>query len=102
MSWSVFGVFVLLGTWGFTQSFFAGAAILLLCSGLQLAIFCIRRLRRKSALPIRSAHGARHKFLAGEQERIRGLHASGLLTEDEFTEQNRLLSSKNENAYVQL
>ncbi|WP_040287403.1 SHOCT domain-containing protein [Sporosarcina koreensis] len=99
MSWSVIGIFVLLITWGFTESLLFGAVLLVVCASLQLTLLYIRKNSRKSNIHSRPLQAAHRQFLAEELERIRSLRESGLLTEDEFTEQNRLLSSRMQHSY---
>lgn len=99
MSWSVIGIFVLLVTWGFTKSVLLGILLLAACLVMQLTFTVYRKrivqsAKRKGGVPV-----SRQQFLAAELERIQNLRESGLLTEEELTVQNRLLSCKSHNSF---
>ena len=101
MSWSVIGIFVLLVTWGFTKSMLFGILLLVLSCALQLGIMFMKQKSKYVTKPIHTQRKPRHEFLASETKRLQYLRESGLLTEDEFTVQNRLLSCHRPNTFIQ-
>ena len=98
MSWSVIGIFVLLVTWGFTKSVLLGVLLLIVCLGINITFSAYRKNTVRSSKNKGDTPTARQQFLASELERIQNLQKSGLLTEDELTVQNRLLSCKSQNS----
>ncbi|MCM3756183.1 SHOCT domain-containing protein [Sporosarcina aquimarina] len=101
MSWSVLGIFVLLVTWGFTKSISIGIILLLTCFSLYLGVVFIKKQSKQLAQPNSIQHPSRQEFLASELKRLKDLRESGLLTEEELTVQNRLLSCSKQNTYIQ-
>ncbi|MGG0643157.1 SHOCT domain-containing protein [Sporosarcina gallistercoris] len=101
MSWSVLGIFVLLVTWGFTKSVTIGILSLLTCGALYAGVTFFRNHQKRFGQTNHSQRPARQEFLASELKRLKDLRESGLLTEDEFTVQNRLLSCSKQSTYIQ-
>ncbi|REB08606.1 hypothetical protein DVB69_05585 [Sporosarcina sp. BI001-red] len=101
MSWSVLGIFVLLVTWGFTKSITIGIVLLLTCCALYSGFSFIRNQTKRLGQTKRIQRPARQEFLANELKRLKDLRESGLLTEDELTVQNRLLTCSKRNTYIQ-
>lgn len=101
MSWSVLGIFVLLVTWGFTKSISIGIVLLLTCFALYSGFVFIKKHTKQFAQPNSIHHPSRQDFLASELKRLKDLRESGLLTEEELTVQNRLLSCSKQNTYIQ-
>ncbi|MDW0108759.1 hypothetical protein [Sporosarcina aquimarina] len=92
MSWSVLGIFVLFVTWGFTKSISLGFVILLGCCALYIAFGFIKNYSKRLNQPKYIRQTPRQEFLSKEWKRLENLRKSGLLTEDEFTVQSRLLT----------
>ncbi|WP_025785738.1 SHOCT domain-containing protein [Sporosarcina sp. D27] len=101
MSWSVLGIFVLLVTWGFTKSISIGIVLLLSCCALYSGFVFIKKQSKQFEQPNSNQHSSRQEFLASELKRLKDLRESGLLTEDELSVQNRLLSCSKKNTYIQ-
>lgn len=101
MSWSVLGIFVLLVTWGFTKSITLGIVLLLTCCALYLGYTFIRSHTKQLGNSNGTQRSSRQDFLASELKRLKDLRDSGLLTEDELTVQNRLLTCSKQNTYIQ-
>ncbi|MBD7909292.1 SHOCT domain-containing protein [Sporosarcina gallistercoris] len=100
MSWSVLGIFVLLVTWGFTKSITTGILSLLTCCALYAGYTFFMNHKKRFRQTNHFHHTARQEFFASELKRLKDLRESGLLTEDEFTVQNRLLSCSKQNSYI--
>lgn len=100
MSWSVLGIFVLLVTWGFTKSITTGILSLLTCCALYTGYIYFVDHKKRSSKTNHFHHTEHEDFFASELKRLKDLRESGLLTEDEFTVQNRLLSSDKQNSYI--
>lgn len=92
MSWFVVGIFVLLVTWSFTKSILLGVIVLLASCALYAGMVFIKIKSNRVTQATQVQDHSRHEFLALELKRLQDLRASGLLTEDEYTVQNKLLS----------
>ncbi|WP_432354219.1 hypothetical protein [Sporosarcina sp. A2] len=100
MSWFVLGIFVLLVTWGFTKSIVLGIVLLFTCCALYSGFALLKNRSRRLVKPSRAQRYSRQEFLTTELKRLKDLRESGLLTDDELTVQNRLLScSDRSNTY---
>ena len=101
MSWSVVGIFVLLVTWGFTKSVLFGAILLLMSCALHIGMILFKKQSKYVVQSTQSQRPSRQEFFANEMKRLQDLRESGLLTEDEYTVQNRLLSCNRQKSYMQ-
>ena len=100
MSWSVLGIFVLLVTWGFTKSILFGVLLLVVSIALYAGVSFFKHYTKQMDASAGNALPERQDFLANELNRLENLRELGLLTEDELTVQNRLLSCNKRNASI--